>query len=82
MAKRKIDCSLNDFVVDYLKKRKFETTLKLLDNEVMMEEKLFKKFTNNLTKNKLDKENSNDELGFEINFGAYQSEQGYKSIYC
>ena len=42
MAKRKNDCSLNDFVVDYLEKRKFETTLKLFDrdNEVMMEEKL------------------------------------------
>ena len=78
MAKRKIDCcSLNHFVVDYLKKRKFETTLKLFnrDNEVMMEENLFKKFTNYLTKNKFDRDNPNDELGFEINFGAYQSSE-------
>ena len=80
MAKRKMDCSLNDFVVDYLKKKKFETTLKLFDrdNKVMMEEKLFKKFINYLTKNELVEENANDELGFKINFGSYQSEPGLK----
>ena len=76
MAKRKQLCNLNDFVVDYLEKRTYERTLKLLNrnNEVTMEENLHKKFMNYLKKNDLDEKNANDNLGFEINFGAYQSE--------
>ena len=31
MAKRKIQCDLNDFVIGYLKKSKYEKTLKTLD---------------------------------------------------
>ena len=31
MAKRKIDCSLNDYIIDHFKKGRFEKTLKLFD---------------------------------------------------
>lgn len=73
MAKRKIDCSLNDFVVEYLKKRKCERSLKLFakNKKLKTNENLYKTFINYLKKNK---ENENGDLGFEINFGAYQSE--------
>ena len=76
MAKRKIKCDVNDFILDYLKKAKCEKTLNLLDKEnldtVKKTGKVFAKFVEYLkaqTKNEMKKE---DDLGFEINFAAYQ----------
>lgn len=76
MAKRKIDSSLNDFIVEYLKKRKCERTLNLFEknNEVQRNQNLYEKFTNYLKKKESKKENENDDLGFGINFGAYQQQ--------
>ena len=70
MAKRKIDSSLNDFVFEYLKKRKCERTLKLFprNNEGRKNENICENFMNYLKR----KESENDDFGFEINLGAYQ----------
>ena len=75
MAKRKADCSLNDIICSYLKKRKCDDSLKLFTNQVGQkhETKILRKFVGYLKANKIKKENtSDDDLGFEINFGAYQ----------
>ena len=80
MAKRKIDSSLNDFIVEYLKKRKCERTLNLFEknNEQRKEgtrnQDVCEKFINYLKKKESEKENENDDFGFEINFGAYQQQ--------
>ena len=80
MTKRKIDCSVNDLIVDYLEKRDCKKTLKLLQENKMgiterklKNENLCEKFMDYLKSKKLEKENVNHELGFEINFGAFQS---------
>ena len=74
MAKRKIDSSLNDFVIEYLKKRKCERTLKLVEinNEGTKNENVCEKFMHYLKRKESENENENDDFGFEINFGAYQ----------
>ena len=79
MTKRKIDCSVNDLIVDYLEKRNCKKTLKLLQENKMgfterklENENLCEKFMNYLIGKQLEKEKVEDELGFEINFGAYQ----------
>ena len=76
MAKRKIDSSLNDFVVQYLMKRKCERTLKLFErnNEGSKNENICEKFMNYLKRKESEKENENDDFGFEINLGAYQQQ--------
>ena len=76
MAKRKIDSSLNDFVVQYLKKRKCERTLKLFakNNEGTKNENVCEKFMNYLKRKESKKENENDDFGFEINFRAYEQQ--------
>jgi len=79
MAKRKIDCALDEFVVKYLKKSKYEKTAKLLGETNIGNSKIMKNFIkfvkiNEKLKNEAKKENlDDDDLGFEINFGAYQS---------
>ena len=76
MAKRKIDCSLDDIVTEYLKEVKCEKTSKMFGNERSGESdhsKSLKKFMKFLKENETRKRNSvEDDLGFEINFGAFQ----------
>ena len=78
MGKRKIDCSLDDIVIGYLKKVKCEKTSKMFGAETSSESdhsKSLKKFIKNLKQSEIKKENRiEDDLGFEINFGAFQPE--------
>ena len=79
MAKRKIDCSLDEIVIEYLKKVKCAKTIKLFETGSSCESdhsKSLKKFIKFVAKSEKEKENRNDDdLGFEINFGAFQPEQ-------
>ena len=76
MAKRKIDCSLDDIVMEYLKKVKCERPSKMFETECSGgsdHSKLLNKFIKNLKPS--EKANQvEDDLGFEINFGAFQPE--------
>ena len=78
MAKRKIDCGLNDYIIDHLKKGRFEITLKLIEEKNGDSKKanseICERFKNYLMANEIKKENEIDDLGFEINFGAYEPE--------
>ena len=80
MAKRKIDSSLIDFIVEYLKKRKCKRTLNLFEktNEQRKEgtrnQNVCEKFTDYLKRKEFEKQNEIDDFGFEINFGAYQQQ--------
>ena len=78
MAKRKMDCSLDDFVMEYLKKVKCEKTSKMFGAEFSGENdhsKSLQQFMKFLKENEKEKENHvEDDLGFEINFGAFQPE--------
>ena len=85
MAKRKIpvDCSLNDIIGEHLKEAKCGKSLKLFEEKVerTKKPKMMKKFLNYLKEKEEKKENTKDEdLGFEINFGAYQSDEKVSSI--
>ena len=80
MAIRKtpVDWSLNDIIGEHLKKTKCEKSLKLFEEYVgkTKRAKMTKKFLNYLKEKEAEKENANDEdLGFEINFGAYQPDK-------
>ena len=76
MAKRKIDCKMDDIIMEYLKKVKCEKTSKMFGTERPGENdhsKSLKKFMKFLKQNETEKENRvEDDLGFEINFGAFQ----------
>ena len=78
MAKHKMDCGLDDIVVEYLKKVKCGKTSKMFgtDHSVGSDHsKSLKKFMKNLRRSEIKKENPvEDDLGFEINFGAFQPE--------
>ena len=78
MAKRKIECSLNDYINDFLKKRKYEKTSKFFENKNAGSKKanseICARFKNYLMAKEIKKENEIDDLGFEINFGAYKPE--------
>ena len=78
MAKRKADFSLDDFVANYLKNAKCGRTLKLFQDKKTCPKKengnICERFMNYLMKKESEKENENDDLGFEINFGAFQPE--------
>ena len=78
MAKRKLDCSLDDIVSEYLKKIKCEKSSKIFRTESSGgsdHAKSLKKFMNFLKRKETEKENRvEDDLGFEINFGAFQAE--------
>ena len=70
---------MNEFVIKYLKKARYEKTLKLLagkDGESKAcTAEAYKKFTNYLKqKERKTKNANNDDLGFEINFGAFKPE--------
>jgi len=77
MSKRKSDCTLNEFVVEYLKNSRYDKSFKLLAAKNLKPEesdgRICEKFTDYL-KEKEAKTlyQTDDDLGFEINFGAYQ----------
>ena len=79
MAKRKIDSGLDDIVVEYLKKVKCEKSTKMFRAERSIESghsKSLKKFMKFLKQKEIKKENLvEDDLGFKINFGAFEPEQ-------
>ena len=80
MAKRKIDCSLDDIVAEYFKKRKYEKSCKLyiekVGNTINDQTKMLEKFFDYVKIMEIEKENKIDEdLDFEIDFGAYQIER-------
>jgi len=80
MAKRKIptDCSLNDIIGENLKNTKCEKSLKLFEEKVgkTKRAKMMKKFLSYLREKEMENENTkDDDLGFEINFGAYQPDK-------
>ena len=74
-----MDCTLDEFVFKYLKAAKYEKTCKLFGESNLGNSKIiekFIKFVNEKLKNEATKkENLDDDLGFEINFGAYQSSE-------
>ena len=74
MAKRKADGTLNGFIINFLKNGKYERTLKLFEekNKSLKKEysRDYEKFMKHLMEIETKKHNEND-LGFEINFGAY-----------
>ena len=74
MTKRKIDCNLDDIVAMCLKKGKYEKTAKMFGkNRESDPSKVMEEFIKYLKQKETDKENqSEDDLGFEINFGAFQ----------
>ena len=76
MAKRKIDCSLDDIVTEYLKKVKCEKTFKIFGDSCENDHsKSLKKFIQFLKQKDVKKDNRvEDDLGFEINFGMFQPE--------
>ena len=78
MAKRKIECSLDDIVSEYLKKVKCEKSSKMFEMERSGENdhsKSLKIFVEFLEKSEREKENRvEDDLRFEINFEALQPE--------
>ena len=75
MAKRKIDCNLDDIVAECLKKGKFQKTAKMFGtNRENNPSKVMEEFIKYLKQKNMGKENqAEDDLGFEINFGAFQS---------
>ena len=76
MAKRKNECSLDNAIAGFLRKRKYRKTLKLFGSNVGNDQ-LSDRFENFL-KEKIEHELKNEDengLGFEINFGAFQPTQ-------
>ena len=84
MSKRRYECSdddLSEFVNEYLKKSKYEKSQKLFQSQTdsiiskpsSSSSNLFSKFREFLMK-KPKKSQIDDDLGFEINFDAFQSE--------
>ena len=72
MKKRKADCSIDDFIVEYLKKKKCVGTLKLFEKNDPCN--VYESFMNYLRNIETEKVTVKDDLGFEINFEAYQHE--------
>lgn len=79
MAKRKLDSSLDGFIINYLKRGKCEKTLKLFEGRLVETRENIntsKMFWNHWKRKEAEKESVKDDLGFEINFGAYQHQSG------
>ena len=79
MPKRESDSRLDDVLVGYLKRRKYRKTLELLENththeSDLQNEETSKKFFDYLKRiiKVANEKVEDDDLGFEINFGAYQ----------
>ena len=79
MVKRKSDCCLDEIIGEYFKKKKFEKSLKFLKEKVEQKtdlNKTLESLCDYLKKNVSEKANTDHEdLGFEINFGAYEPQQ-------
>ena len=75
MAKRKITCSLDNIVMEHLKKAKCEKTSQMFGDEFSGSNdhsKLLENFIKFMKQKETEKENSfEDDLGFEINYGAF-----------
>ena len=85
MGKRKIDCTLDEIVGEYLNKRKCEKSRKLYEENTGYHKndgtQILEKFMSYLKIMKTKKEVKKDEdLDFEINFGAYQTDEKVSSI--
>ena len=84
MAKRKVDGTLNGFVINFLKNGNYERTLKgtLFEGETECLNKenssKYEKFMKYLMVIENKKQNENDDLDFEINFEAYLHKPGPK----
>ena len=76
MGKRKHDCSLDDIVIEYLKRAKHERTLKLFQKQDRNQcnKATYADFVAFLKNSVVKENNDDDDLGFEINFGAFQRE--------
>ena len=78
MAKRKNDCDLDDVISAYLKKKNYRRSLKLFDakngNKGDASSAVLSKFEKFLKKQN-QKSKNDDDLDFEINFGAFQPTQ-------
>ena len=76
MTKRKIDCNLNDIIGSYFMKKKYEKSFKLCDENVDQTKndgkEILEKFFRYLKEKTVKKNAKEDDLRFEINFGAYQ----------
>ena len=74
MAKRKIDCSLDDIVMEHLKRVKCEKTSKIFgDSSDNGHSKSLSRFIKFLKRKEKGNRNE-DDLGFEINFEVFQPE--------
>ena len=78
MTKRKVDRSLDDIIMEYFKKVKCKKTSKMFGTERSGESdhsNSLKEFMKFLKQKETKKEyHVEDDLGFEINFGAFQPE--------
>ena len=76
MSKRKLDCTLDNVVFNYLKRAKYDKTAKMVgvDESKSSCSKTMEKFLQFLAAIDIKKQKVEDDLGFEINFGAYQPE--------
>ena len=76
MAKRKMDSSLDNIVMEHLKKAKCEKTSKMFGDESSDSNdgsKLLENFIKFMKQTRTEKENRvEDDFGFEINFEAFQ----------
>ena len=75
MASPNLDSSLNDVVIEYLKKVKCEKPSKMFESKCASENTCLKplsEFIKFLKQKETMKESVEDDLGFEINFGAFQ----------
>ena len=76
MTKRKMDCSLDNIVMEYFKRAKCEKTSKMFGKESSDRNdhsKLLGNFIKFMKQKRTEKKNRvEDDLGFEINFGAFQ----------
>ena len=76
-----MECNLDEFVFKYLKTAKYEKTCKLFGESNLGNSNIIEKFIKFVRKNEklkneaAKKENLDTDLGFEINFGAYQSSE-------
>ena len=76
MGKRKHDCSLDEIVIECLRRSKHERTLKLFQkqNRNQCNKEIYADFVAFLKNSAVKENKDDDDLGFEINFGAFQHE--------
>ena len=84
MGKRNNDCTLDEIIAAYLKKAKCQKTLKLFGEQIGQAKNdkmpMLEKFVDYMKEQEAGKENKrDDDLGFEINFGAFQPEKKVSS---